>query len=292
MFTTIIQWLRRPFPFADDWPSLVRQALIGGFFVTFFLFFFRPFGMQTGELTDAQVFWLCAQYGLVTVTVAALFALLVRGVPKIFDEQQWTVGREILFTLLFIMGVALGNLIFSAYKFHYSITLNVYLAWLGITASVGIFPTIFGVFMKQLRLSRRYMQEAQVLSADLHPTHSTDTNPIITITGDNQGERLQVALADLLYIEAADNYVRVFWLERETMRTAMLRGTLKRLAEDLRAYPDLYRCHRAYMVNLAQVQQISGNAQGYKLHLPQTELLVPVSRQQHEELKAKMRGVR
>ena len=40
----------------------------------------------------------------------------------------------------------------------------------------------------------------------------------------------------------------------------------------------IIRCHRAYIVNLNLVKHADGNAQGYKLSLPETDFQVPVSR--------------
>jgi DNA-binding LytR/AlgR family response regulator len=54
--------------------------------------------------------------------------------------------------------------------------------------------------------------------------------------------------------------------------------TLKSAEERTNNYPHIMRCHKSYMVNLKFVRDISGNAQGYKLHIPALNFPVPVSR--------------
>ncbi|WP_367118518.1 LytTR family transcriptional regulator DNA-binding domain-containing protein [Chryseobacterium sp.] len=38
------------------------------------------------------------------------------------------------------------------------------------------------------------------------------------------------------------------------------------------------KCHRSYIAHLGKVKNIKGNAQGYKLILPEIEFEIPVSR--------------
>jgi DNA-binding LytR/AlgR family response regulator len=68
----------------------------------------------------------------------------------------------------------------------------------------------------------------------------------------------------------------------------MFRSTLKKMEGQLQAYPFFYRCHRAYIVNMNKVVHISGNAQGFKLHLAGLDDTIPVSRSLNEEIGEKL----
>jgi DNA-binding LytR/AlgR family response regulator len=70
----------------------------------------------------------------------------------------------------------------------------------------------------------------------------------------------------------------------------LLRNSLKAVTESLVEHPQLFRCHKSYLVNLLNVVHVSGNAQGYKLHLLNTDFRVPVSRQHNEEIKKRLAG--
>jgi DNA-binding LytR/AlgR family response regulator len=50
---------------------------------------------------------------------------------------------------------------------------------------------------------------------------------------------------------------------------------------------DIFRCHKSYLINLTQVAHISGNAQGYKLHLQNSTIEIPVSRTLNATIKEK-----
>jgi DNA-binding LytR/AlgR family response regulator len=44
------------------------------------------------------------------------------------------------------------------------------------------------------------------------------------------------------------------------------------------------RCHRSYVVSRAAIERVSGNAQGYKLHLAAGQVVVPVARKYNDLL--------
>ena len=103
---------------------------------------------------------------------------------------------------------------------------------------------------------------------------------IVEATGDTRESQLDLLPNQLLYAESCSNYVKVVWLPEEggETRSQLLRLTMKQLEEQVMPYGVLTRCHRAYLVNLSQVKQVSGNSQGCQLRLTAGEETVPVSR--------------
>ena len=59
----------------------------------------------------------------------------------------------------------------------------------------------------------------------------------------------------MLYLESADNYVYVWYLNKGKVTKFLLRNTLK-VMEDFMAGTNVLRCHRSYMVNFDQVSII------------------------------------
>lgn len=287
----LLHWLRQPYPLASSFRQAWSTALVGGLFVTFFLFAFRPFGMSTGSLNYWQVFGICLEYGLVTVVVSLLWGVAHWALPGFFSEKNWTVWKEVLDTLAFVSLIAVGNLLFTAWQFggELRFTWGLLLAWWRITFSVGFFPILFGVLVKEIRLNRRYTREAEQINAHLPEHHdSPQATSEVALTGDNQGEVLKIQPRQLLYCEAADNYVQVVWLDNDQPRQRLLRTTLRRVEEALAPYPQVYRCHRTYLVNLDHVEHLSGNAQGYRLHLSGTDTPIPVSRSLNTDIQKRL----
>ena len=67
---------------------------------------------------------------------------------------------------------------------------------------------------------------------------------------------------------------------------------MKKATETVYPYAVFFRCHRAYIVNLDKIEQVEGNAQGYKLKLQGTEDLIPVSRNLNSEFSDRLLAFR
>ncbi len=73
--------------------------------------------------------------------------------------------------------------------------------------------------------------------------------------------RLSVSKDNLLYIESADNYVNIWYLNREKPTKFMLRNSMKNIEESM-VNTSVLRCHRSYIVNFEQVKVIRRQKDG------------------------------
>ncbi len=99
----------------------------------------------------------------------------------------------------------------------------------------------------------------------------------VTLTG-TTSESITLDISHLLYIEAVGNYVKVYQLHDGQVRSDMLRATSKQMEDDLHAYPMIVRCHRAFLVNLGQVEQIVSHSGTMQLIIKHCHESIPVSR--------------
>ena len=83
---------------------------------------------------------------------------------------------------------------------------------------------------------------------------TTDNN--IVHFKDEKGEiRLSINIENVLYAEAANNYVIVKYINNDMLIDFLLRTNLKKLADDMRDTP-IQRCHRSFMINLLHVTSL------------------------------------
>ncbi|MFO8130206.1 MAG: LytTR family DNA-binding domain-containing protein [Bacteroidales bacterium] len=89
--------------------------------------------------------------------------------------------------------------------------------------------------------------------------------------------RISITNDDVLFLEAADNYVIIRYIHGDKPEKFMIRNSLKNFQDDLRKY-NIVRCHRSYMVNLDKVKVIRKEKDGLHIDLDiQTSLSLPVS---------------
>ncbi|MBC7777866.1 MAG: LytTR family transcriptional regulator [Phycisphaerae bacterium] len=307
---TIRNWFLQPYPFERQWMSTLRSAFWAGLFVTLFLFFFKPFGTQISPDEELQFLIVCGYFGLVTVIISLIvngFCLLL---PSIFDEEKWTVWKEILFNLFFIGCIGFGNLLLANALWKVPLNGRTFWIWQGLTFAVGIFPSFFGAFLTQMKWSKKYAAEAQLmlptapLPAVAFPPAEPSRLPspggqgragaeegaTIKFIGENQNETLTLEASQIAYIAAQDNYVQVFFFENQVLKNRLLRATLRKKEDVLADFPQFFRCHRTYLVNFDKVEKVSGNAQGYRLHLRGVEATIPVSRNLNEVVRERLRS--
>jgi hypothetical protein len=283
----MLERFRQPYPLNEKPSGTWVTALATGAFISFFLLLFRPFGLQSLPPADAPL--LIGGYGMITFLCVIINGfLLPLLLPQVFREEHWTTGNEFVLMIWIVMTIGVGNAVYSAIIFERPLTLLFLIYFQVITVIVAVFPVTFILLLKQNRLLRTNQQQALELSERIRRFKKSDDADFLKLTGENVGDVLNVPGKDLLYINAADNYIEVSYLKDGVETKQLLRSSLKTAREQIRTHTSFYRCHRSWIVNLDKVTRVTGNAQGYRLVLDGTETTVPVSRSLNTELSGRL----
>ncbi|PWU04696.1 MAG: hypothetical protein C5B52_01060 [Bacteroidetes bacterium] len=282
--------LLQPFPLSESYSARFRTAVYFGIFVSLFLLIFRPFGIETGKFSSTLL--VACYYGLICFSTLVICLVGIRALfPSWFVEARWTVWKEILFDSFCVILVASGNIVFSLYHYHATLRISYILNFLWITFTVGFLPLSIMILLRQMKLTRSYTKDAEGIESSINVESiqkETYSHQKIEIISSNEKENFSLYIDDLLFIESADNYVKIIYLDKGSIQQKVIRNSLRNLEEQLSKYSAIYRCHRTYLVNLQKVIHASGNAQGIKLHLEGTNELIPVSRSLTQEIKQKI----
>ena len=126
--------------------------------------------------------------------------------------------------------------------------------------------------------------EADSLSTPL-PHREGPGESLLLLRG-TTNESVTLQISHLLYIEAVGNYVKVCHLHDGQVHSDMLRATMKQMEETLHGYPMIVRCHRAFLVNLGQVEQIISHSGSTQLLIKHCHESLPVSRSNMAQVKS------
>ena len=240
---------------------------------------------------------------------SSLFLVCCSLFPGYFNEEKWNIGREILLTLIIITTIASLNVLAGSIFWAVKISVLNWLRMIFYTAVIGIAPATTSILLNQARLLKKYRGEVNQINEQLQPVSALE--PIITIKADiektevitdapgkflieaeNPKDNLTIAPTKFLAATSADNYVKIYYAENHKLKTVMLRTTLKKVEDNVIAFPDIFRCHRTAIVNIAAVENLSGTAQGYRLHLTNLTETLPVSRNLNQVIKEKLAAIR
>lgn len=255
-------------------------------FVFGFLMLFRPFGIhQMGNLLLPTALGFA---GVTFVCMLFLNVVVPKIIPRFFVEEKWTVGKELIYSSLNVLLIGFANALYSIVTGLDEASVKVVLVFMIYTFSMAIFPITLSILYKESRARRRYeLGSAQLNTAIEAPR--VHAKQVITFEGQNAGEKLAIAVDEVLFLAAADNYVELHYLKDTAIQKKLFRNTLKVYEEQLSVEPQFWRCHKSYVINLDHVERVSGNAQGYRLHIKQSDLTVPVSRINNALLKEKLK---
>ena len=257
--------------------------------VFFIIFFLKPFGFA--QVPGNNVFAHASLYALTTfIATSANLLLLPQISPRHFREVHWTLGKELLFMFWIILTIAGANLFLTHFLYEWNLSAGSFFIFLGYTSIVGIFPITILVLLKYIRLLKKHQITALAIEQEIiQEQRSNDQETrFIKLLGDYQNEVLELPAQDLIYISAADNYIRAYYSKEDTVQSIFLRSTLKKAEESLNGYSQFFRCHRTYLINLEKIENVSGNAQGLKLQLKDIAELIPVSRSLNQQLRDQM----
>lgn len=278
--------LNRPYYFEEEDKYRWRIVILTTLFVFFFLAVFQPFQLSTYSHNKFPVF---VSYAAITFFTCALFEI---GFPKIFPKwfnaQGWTTGKEIAYLLTMLLFIGLGNTIYSVWM-NFMGSFGQSLLYFEIyTFAIGLFPIVFIVFFTEKRATQKH----ELLSNVLMTQKQTTTPKVkevdqIKIIASNDKIVLEVAPQDIYYLQSEANYIEIIYKENGKFEKTLLRNTLSAMEQQFQDFDYLFRCHKSYLVNLDQVERISGNAQGLKIHFEGLEEIIPVSRKYNEILKTR-----
>jgi len=105
-----------------------------------------------------------------------------------------------------------------------------------------------------------------------------NTKDMIAFYDDKGILKFSIKKENLLYLESAENYISICYLNKDKVSKYLLRDTLKKVEESF-VGTDVVRCHRSYMVNFEKVKVIKRDKDGLKLELDSPAVLdIPVSK--------------
>lgn len=282
MFRKLKIWLREPYAAYTTGRHNLPLIIGSGIFIFLFLSIFEPFKIYT--ITDPSYkLRLILGYTMVPpICVIIMIEVLGRIFPNSYRETNWTIGHEMLFVNGLILLISIGNFIISIWHQSSIITfsLSSFLKMWFYSAAASFFPAMVFIWFRFVRLNKYYSHPANIIENPtevLHESEPVSENAILTLTAENGKDKVMLLSQQLCYIEADDNYVTIVYVKDGSIKKELLRSSLGKIESQINN-SHICRCHRSYMVNLQKVYRVTGNAQGYKLHLWHIDVPLPVSR--------------
>ena len=144
-------------------------------------------------------------------------------------------------------------------------------------AGVLLVPTVVTYLIRRLREAQDEVVRLRQLTG--HQDGQAKQAAEASVNFFAKGGRLAFStrMGNILYIEAADNYVNIHYLNGEKEETFILFNSMKNIEKSF-AGTSLMRCHRGYMVNADNVRLMRKEALGLVLEINHCAKTIPVSK--------------
>ena len=260
---------------------------------------FKPFGLDAWQW---QAYVHLVAFGVIGVFICMVSDIILKYVikmPRSFKKGvEYIIRRNLWFQLINTPLVALGICLYRHFVLSDRVEGNQlsvvnFIETLIIIAFCSFAIGLYWRFKFRSKYLAMELEETRLLNEELKKFSTNEAKePIekpqpqeLTLTG-TTNESVTLQISHLLYIEAVGNYVKVCHLCDGQIHTDMLRATMKQMKETLLPYPMIVRCHRAFMVNLAQVEQIVSHSGSTQLLIKHCHESLPVSRSNMAQVKA------
>ena len=264
----------------------ITTRIISTTFMVVALAVFKPFGLDAWHW---QAYIHLVVLGVIGFSVCMMTDIILKYVvkmPRSYKKGvEYIIRRNFWFQLINTPLVALGICFYRHFAMSDKVESNLFsfanfLETLVIIAFCSFAIGLYWRFKFRSRYLAEELAETKLLNEQLKaikPTPVSSDPSDVTLTG-TTNETVTLQVSDLLYIEAVGNYVKVYHLRDGVVRADMLRATSKQMEADLHDYPMIVRCHRAFLVNLAQIDQVIYKSGSMQLVMKLCPESIPVSR--------------
>ncbi|WP_298508736.1 LytTR family DNA-binding domain-containing protein [uncultured Kordia sp.] len=216
--------------------SIPKQLLIGffiGLWLFLFLYFVEPFDMY--QLRPNERAFASFGYSVVGVLTYTLLIPVQHLLYAIRKSWSWLHEIGLIISLLVLSGI-------TSYLFFKFILLpnepNTY--EFGFFFSQRVIPTMFLILPVMIFL--RWMMGDKTVAE----TNTESKEATIVIKGENKAEVLHIKESELVYIESANNYVKVCYLLAGELKNELFRNKISVLQKE---FPFLLKTHRSFLIN-------------------------------------------
>jgi hypothetical protein len=250
---------QKPIPsYLNEKHNIVRLIIFTSLFALVFINIYSPFGADRWfNVTRLEFFTYSSLIILTGVLVVVISRVIMYHVSKRYSILTW---QYLLWIFGEILSMALSYAVFEKFLLRDArLFTDIVKVSSRNTALVLLLP--YSVLW--LYFSWRDKKEQIERLADVQALSSSSRN-MIPFYDDKGMLKFSVKKENLLYLESAENYVSICYINKDKISKYLLRDTLKKIEETF-AGTEIVRCHRSYMVNFEKVKVIRRDRDGLKL---------------------------
>lgn len=261
MLNSIIKIFNKQLNLEAYFSNKLPITALHGVFVFIFLNLFKPFNLDVLKET-------LFGYSLVMGSLTFLLPFLLLLILEKTNHKKLSVTTFLIVLFCFLLIYSYILWFFSGvYKDAFNLLKLSFGLFYKYSSSLALISMLFFVIVNERVI--RFKRKKRVFAKK---------EDSVSIYSDNNKESISITITNLIYITIAGNYASFFVTSDKEIKEIVLRNTLTNIFNQIKEYPNIFKCHKSFIVNTKHIKSISGNAKGYFLISDQLENKIPVSR--------------
>jgi DNA-binding LytR/AlgR family response regulator len=254
------------------------------FGIFLFILVFQPFTLDRFDFNNRLLF--VAGFG----AIVFLFMFLVRIVLYQAIQNNHQNGNEPVISSYFngFIILALSSVSFVFYMRYVgfvSISFFIVLKVVLICLTPPVVLRLYDAIKEISQQNESLISEKKILQKRIEKYEEDNLNKSIEFISENNTENLTLLIAEVAFIQSADNYVEIVYKEGDILKKKLIRNTLKNIELQIKQYSNFIRCHRICIVNMHYVEKLDQSYSNHWLTIKGYNDKIPVSRQYLIKLK-------
>lgn len=265
--------LQKPIPsYLNEKQNIVRLVIFTSFFALVFINIYAPFGADKWFSVTRLKFF---TYSSLTILTGVLVVVISRMIMFMVAKRQSVLLWQYLVWI--VAEVVSMALFYALFEKVFLKDQREFFELVKISSRHTALVLLLPYSVSWLYFSWKDKKEQIDRLADLQPVIS-GSRDMIPFYDEKGVLKFSLKAENLYYLESAENYVSICYLNKGKISKYLLRDTLKK-AEEIFAGTEIIRCHRSYMVNFDKVKVIRKDKDGLKLELDNPSVMdIPVSK--------------
>ena len=246
-----------------------------------FSYLFEPFNINFSE-HKIHSLWILVLHSVIPMPIAFVYFFFLK--KSVNNTENWTLGKEFLHLALILLLIGFASFLIRDFIYTNPDNWSFRYLWEEIRNTVLVGSLLLAIILplNKERLINNHLKGLKKLPS--HQQNIKESNTIVQIITPIAEEKFELNIQSFLFAKVDSNYLEIFFSSSNGVEKHLKRLPLKEFYEQLSSLPFVFKVHRSYVVNLRTIESISGNAQGYVLHLKDYSLRsIPVSRSKIEE---------
>jgi DNA-binding LytR/AlgR family response regulator len=262
----------------------IRLLLGISFGIFLFILFLEPFHLEKFDF-DNRLLFIAGFGGIVFLFMFLLRIILPWIIQKNDLEGDKTMLNSYLEGLIILILCSVAFTFYLRYVGSVSISFYVVFKIVLICLAPPAALKLYDVNKGLMRQNESLISERKTIQKQVEKYEEDILNKSIEFISETGAENLTLIIAEVVFIQSADNYVEIAYMDGENIRKTLIRNTLKNVELQIKPYSNFIRCHRTCIVNMHYIEKLNQDYSSHWMTIKGFQERIPVSRQYLLKLK-------